>query len=79
MSQKESFPLILDESLHARIFKTDGFNWSNGYICGAHWNSDGRKSPEDLPDIALPVDQYELTTVKYSRYFLKILKILLRF
>ena len=30
---------------------------------GMHWNSDGRKSPGDLPDILLPVDQYELLKV----------------
>ena len=61
------FPLLFDESLHARIFKTDGFNWREGYICGAHWNSEGWKSPEDIPDILLPVDQCELLKVTYER------------
>ena len=62
--------LLLDKSLQAeykRIFKTDGFNWSKGQICGAHWSSGGRKSPQDLPDIPLPIEQYELLKVKYEK------------
>ena len=44
--------------------KADGFHWIKCFIYGAHWNSDGRKSPEDLPDTHLPVDQYGLLKVK---------------
>ena len=48
------YKLPLEQAEYNRIFKTDGFNWSTGYICGAQIG--GRKSPEDLPDIPFPVE-----------------------
>ena len=46
------YKMPLDETLQAEykgIFKTDGFNWSKGYICGAHWSSDLRKTYQIYP------------------------------
>ena len=72
----------MTNSILAFIFEIDTFfikySWSDDkvskhrrrrrtYICGAHWSSCGRKSPEDLPDISLPVAQYELLKAKYER------------
>ena len=52
---------------YQKFFKTSGFNWKNGYICAAHWSSRERKTPTDLPDVALPRQQYELLKLKYRR------------
>ena len=55
------------QAKYKRFFKTDGFNWKTGFICSTHWSSGERKSPSDLPDIAVPKEQYELIKKKYER------------
>ena len=55
------------QSEYQRFFKTTGINWRKGHICAAHWSCGERKTPQDLPDVAVPVAQYELMKIKYER------------
>ena len=52
---------------YKKIFKTGGFNWKKGHICGEHWSSGERKSEYDIPDVPLPDSQLELIKEKYKR------------
>ena len=53
------------QSQYKIIFRTDLFNWNDGRICAAHWNTEERKSVHDLPDIPIPEDQIEKIKQKY--------------
>ena len=51
---------------YRKIFQTSGINWSQGHICAAHWSNNVRKNTSDLPDIAIPSDQYAKICEKYN-------------
>ena len=55
------------QSQYKQFFKTEGFNWKDGFICSAHWSSGERKDPTDLPDVAISKENYELIKKKYQR------------
>ena len=55
------------QSEYQKFFKTAGIKWRNGHIFYAHWTCGERKTPDTLPDVAVPPDQYKLLKVKYSR------------
>ena len=46
---------------YSKILKTEGMNWKEGHICGAHWSKGYRESTLHLPDIPVPEDQLKKT------------------
>ena len=55
------------QTQYKRLFKTDGFNWKKGYICGAHWKDGVRITSEQLPEIIVPKPQLDLLKLKFKR------------
>jgi len=57
---------------YSKIFCTSGVNWEKGHICSAHWSTGERKNASDLPDIAVPVAQFNKLQLKYitAKYLL---------
>ena len=53
------------QAAYRKVFQTSGMNWGKGHICAAHWSSGFRKGTNDLPDVAVPSDQYEKMHQKY--------------
>ena len=54
---------------YKKILNTTGINWKKGvgYICAAHWSMGERTSISDLPDVAVPTEQYEIIKLKFKR------------
>ena len=56
---------------YKKVLKTDGVNWSSGYICKEHWSS-GEKNGDSIPDIACPPSQVPLFEKKLANIKKKI-------
>ena len=44
---------------YKRLFKTEGWNWREGFICCEHWENKLRKTSSDLPNVIVPSSQIE--------------------
>ena len=42
---------------YKRLFKTEGWNWKDGYICPEHWENNKRNSSRHLPTVIVPPSQ----------------------
>ena len=52
---------------YKRILKTDGINFSSGYICCEHWSTGERQNTSVLPDVVVPKSQLEILRSKVEK------------